>query len=568
MPNGIPEPPVVPAAITTAVKGLGQTPEFVLPVLQRLHADGCEIDCRTSDGIAQAMQLPPSQIEGVRSFYSMLKRPASGTSVLTCDGIACQLKGASDCRRMLDKAAAEDLNLHVSRSSCLGLCDRAPAILVGNQQHGPVTDWPDIATEMCHQHRARSGEQRFVLRRCGEIDPRSFEEARNAGAWNGLQRAFDMERDDVISEIESAGLRGRGGAGYPTAHKWRIVANTQAAERFVIANADESEPLMFKDRVLIESDPHALLEGMAIAGYAVGAERGCVYIRGEYEHQAQMLENAIDQARTENWLGREIQGRDFSFDIEVHRGAGAYICGEETALLESLEGRRGEPRLRPPYPAESGYQGMPTIVNNVETLATCAAILAHGSSHYQSLGTSESPGTRLFTLLGHVKSPGLVELPLGLSLRTLFNDFAGRMLDSSDFHFALTGGAAGTIVGPELLDEPIGHDSWKRGIAMGSGGILICDQSVSPVEVVHQLTRFFEAESCGKCTPCRAGTVKARVILERLLAGDGTKCDIKELERTAGLLKQTSFCGLGTSAAEPILSALQQFRSAFEGLIS
>lgn len=568
MPNGIPEPPVVPAAITAAVKGLGRTPEFVLPVLQLLHTDGCAIDCQVSHGVAQAMQLPPSQIEGVRSFYSMLKRPASGTSVLACDGIVCQLNGASDCRRMLDKAAAEDSNLHVSRSSCLGLCDRAPAILVGNQQHGPVADWPDMPIGINHRHQVRSGEQRFVLRRCAEIDPRSFEEARNAGAWNGLQRALDMSRLDVISEIESAGLRGRGGAGFPTAQKWKLAADMQATERFVIANADESEPLMFKDRVLIESDPHALLEGMAIAGYAIGAKRGCVYIRGEYEHQAQILEHAIDKARAENWLGKEIQGRDFAFDIEVHRGAGAYICGEETALIESLEGRRGEPRLRPPYPAESGYKEMPTLVNNVETLAACAAILAHGSSYYQSLGRPELPGTRILTLLGHVRSPGLVEIPLGLSLRTLLDDYAGGMRGGSDFHFALTGGAAGTIVGPGLLDEQISHDSWKRGIAMGSGGILICDQSVSPVEVVHQLMRFFEAESCGKCTPCRAGTVKTRVILERLLTGEGTRSDIEELERTAQLLKQASFCGLGTSAADPIVSALQQFRSEFEGLVS
>lgn len=567
MPIGIPDPANVPEPIGSAVQGLGQTPEFVLPVLQRLHADGCDVDCQTGGDVATAMNQPPSQVEGVRSFYSMLQRPATGTSVLVCDGIACQLNGASACRKMLDKAAENDSNLHVSRSSCLGLCDRAPAMLVGSQQHGPVTAWPDQSAPAKRLRKPLLLENRFVLSRCGEIDPQSLKDARNAGAWRGLERALEMTSGDVISEIEASGLRGRGGAGYPTAHKWRLVANTQAADRFVIANADESEPLMFKDRVLIEADPHALLEGMAIAGYAVGAERGCVYIRGEYEAQAQILEHAIGQARAENWLGQEIQGRDFSFDIEVHRGAGAYICGEETALIESLEGRRGEPRLRPPYPAESGFRGMPTVVNNVETLATCAAILAHGSSYYRSLGTTESPGTRLFTLLGHVKSPGLVELPLGLSLRSLINDFAGGMPADSEFHFALTGGAAGTIVGPDLLDKPISHDSWQSGVAMGSGGILIGDQSVSPVDVVYQLMRFFEAESCGKCTPCRAGTVKARVILERLLAGGGRTSDIKELERTARLLKQASFCGLGTSAADPIMSALQQFRSAFEGLV-
>lgn len=567
MPPGAPNPQALPPAVESAVLNVGGAPEFILPVLQRLHADGCDVDCRTSAGIAEAMHLPASQVESVRSFYSMLQRPVNGTSVLVCDGIACWLNGATQCRHVLNEAATQDAGLHVCRSSCLGLCDRAPAVLAGTQQHGPVTAWPAPTAGTVPPRAALPGEKRFVLSRWGKIDPWSFEEARDAGAWRGLQLALDMSRNDVISEIEAAGLRGRGGAGFPTAHKWNLVANAPATERFIIANADESEPLMFKDRVLIESDPHSLLEGMAIAGYAVEADRGCIYIRGEYEPQAQLLEHAIEQARAAGWLGQNIQGRDFSFDVELHRGAGAYICGEETALIESLEGRRGEPRLRPPYPAQSGYRGMPTVVNNVETLATCAAILAHGSSDYRSLGSPESPGTRLFTLLGHVRCPGLVELPQGVSLRSLIDDFAGGLTEGSDFHFALTGGAAGTIVGPELLDEPIDQDSWRRGIAMGSGGVLVCDQTVSPVGVVHQLMRFFEAESCGKCTPCRAGTVKARVILERLLSGQGTRSDIEELDRTARLLKQASFCGLGTSSADPIVSALRHFRSAFEGLV-
>lgn len=558
----------ITAALRDELGEMGRDPEFTLPVLQRLQSHGCRLDRHTSAEVADVMGWPASRIEGVRSFYTMLKRPDSGVHVLACDGIACWMKGSEACRHELDQAAHSDPHLHVERSSCLGLCDRAPAILVDGQPDGPFAGWPTDPINGPPLRPALPGETRFILERCGRIDPSSIDDALAARAWQGLQRALGMSRDGVIAELQAAGLRGRGGAGYPTARKWKQVADTPAAEKFVIANADESEPLMFKDRVLMESDPQALLEGMAIAAYAVGANRGYVYVRGEYETQARLLEHAIEQAVEAGWLGPSIQDSEFAFEIEVHRGAGAYICGEESALIESLEGRRGEPRLRPPYPAQSGLRGMPTVVNNVETLVTCAAILGAGSDRYRQLGRPDSPGTRLFTLLGHINTPGLIEIPLGLSLRTLIDDFGGGLAGGEPFQFALTGGAAGSIVGPDLLDVAIDHDSWRQGVTMGSGGILICDQSVSPVAVVYQLLRFFEAESCGKCTPCRAGTVKARMILERLLAGRGTRQDIIELERTATLLKEASFCGLGSSAADPILSSLNQFRSLFEGLVS
>ena len=334
--------------------------------------------------------------------------------------------------------------------------------------------------------------------------------------------------------------------------------------KYVVANADESEPLSFKDRVLLDLQPHLVLEGMAITAYAVGAATGYVYIRGEYTAQAERLTAAIDQARCSGWLGSRIAGTQFSFDVHVHRGAGAYICGEETALLESLEGRRGEPRLRPPFPTASGYRGQPTAISNVETFAAVPKILARGAAWYRSIGNPQTPGTKLYTVLGDVNRPGLFEAPYGITLRKMIDDFGGGMRPGSKFRFALTGGAAGTLVPPALLDVPINYESAAQGVSLGSGGFLVCDQSVSPVKMLRELLHFFEIESCGKCTPCRIGTREARQVLDRFVAEAGSSQDLERLAVLARLLQTTSLCGLGISAAKPIQSALTHFRECFE----
>jgi NADH:ubiquinone oxidoreductase subunit F (NADH-binding) len=336
----------------------------------------------------------------------------------------------------------------------------------------------------------------------------------------------------------------------------------------VVCNADESEPLIFKDRVLIDTNPQQILEGMAIAGYAVGAQDGYIYIRGEYASQAQRLESAIEQAVSSGWLGNNIAGSGFSFQVHVHRGAGAYICGEETALLESLEGKKGEPRVRPPYPPTSGYRNLPTLVNNVETLSAVPHILQRGADWYKNLSQNPAGGTKLYMLLGHINHPGLFEAPFGLSLRQLINDFGGGLRPGSKFHFALCGGAAGTIVDQSLLDVPIDYTSAGKGISLGAGAFLICDERVSPVAMLRELMNFFRLESCGKCTPCREGTRRSHEILVRLADGGGLMGDIEELNSLADVMQAASFCGLGQSVYLPVKSALSHFSEQFSTRIS
>lgn len=395
------------------------------------------------------------------------------------------------------------------------------------------------------------------------IDPDSIKSALNNGAYQGLKIALRQPPNLIISKIEDSGLTGRGGAGFSVGRKIRFVAQAQAKQKFVICNADESEPLVFKDRVLIDTNPHQLLEGVIIAGYATGSNEAYIYIRGEYTSQAIRLENAIQQALDNHILGENILGSNFAFNIHLHQGAGAYICGEETALIESLEGKRGEPRLRPPYPPTYGYKGYPTLVNNVESLSAVPAIIRNGASWYHALSNSSTPGTKLYMVLGFINHPGIFEAPFGLTLRQITEDFGGGMKPGSKFNFALSGGAAGTIVPPSLLDLPIDYTSITKGISLGAGAFLICDQSVSPVTLLRELLHFFEVESCGKCTPCRQGTYRSSVILNRMVSGKGKKSDIDELFLLADILQNTSFCGLGQSAAIPMKSALNNFRSNF-----
>jgi NADH:ubiquinone oxidoreductase subunit F (NADH-binding) len=343
-----------------------------------------------------------------------------------------------------------------------------------------------------------------------------------------------------------------------------MVAQAPGPEKYVVCNADESEPGTFKDRVLMQSDPHLLLEGMALAGYAVGAGEGIVYIRGEYEWIARRLERAIGQAEERSWLGRDIRGSGFSFRVHVHWGAGAYICGEETALLESLEGKRSEPRVRPPYPTTDGYHGKPTLINNVETLCLVPPILARGPDWFRSLGTPASPGTKLFTVTGYVNRPGAFEVPLGITLRQIIEQFGGGLRDGSRFKAALSGGAAGLFVPSVLLDVPIDFDSAKQGVALGSGAMVILDESVHMPTFLTWLLLFFEVESCGKCTPCREGTREVRLICERIARGEARAEDLAELRRLARLMNVTSLCGLGQSVAWPVESALRHFGGDFD----
>jgi NADH:ubiquinone oxidoreductase subunit F (NADH-binding) len=507
------------------------------------------------------------------TFYSMLSFEERKKVLRVCDGPACWLKRATKGHTPLDLedwSSAFGRSWSVERSSCLGLCDRAPAVLVDDQQAGPVT--PQDAKQVAKGYRGtpteytkpRAGEVRAMLANAGSIDPDSIESALAAGAYEGLKAALGMTPQEVLEAVEASGLQGRGGAGFPVGRKWRFVADAKGTPKYMICNADESEPLIFKDRVLIDSDPHQLLEGIAIGGYACGASEAWIYIRGEYEYQAQRLERAIAQAEERGALGERVFNSDFAFRIHVHRGAGAYICGEETALIESMEGKRGEPRLRPPYPPQYGFRGQPTSVNNVESYSAVPGILRNGAEWWKSLSKYSTPGTKLYKVLGHVQNPGLFEAPFGLTLRQIIDDFGGGMPKGSDFQFALCGGAAGTIADESMLDVPIDFNSAQKGVSLGAGAFLVCDRSVSPVAFLRELLHFFAAESCGKCTPCRVGTWRAHEILVRMASGNGQAGDTRELQALADNMLLASFCGLGQSVPIPMNSAMKLFPEAFE----
>ncbi len=565
-------------------------PESMLEVLKDIQSLPSGLTPASIADAAHALKLPPHQAYGMATFYSMLSLEERKNILRVCDGPVCWLKKASKqlsaaSDQMISEWAHTMPEYTVERTSCLGLCDRAPAILVNDEQAGPVS--PEAANKVCEGWRGvptdyskvRKGEIRVMTALIGKIDPDSIEDALAHSVYDGLKRALQTQPEVVLDIVESSGLQGRGGAGFPVGRKWRFVASEKRTPRYIICNADESEPLIFKDRMLVDTNPHQLLEGMLIAGFACGASEAWIYIRGEYEHQARRLENAIEQAKSRNLLGENILGTDFSFNIHVHRGAGAYICGEETALLESLEGKRGEPRIRPPYPPQYGFRGYPTAVNNVESFCAVPHIVRNGAEWWRDLTNDPTPGTKVYMVLGHVKNPGLFEAPFGLTLREIIEDFGGGMLPGSHFNFALCGGAAGTLVPPALMDSHIDYSSgplkgvtrdikamekrWTQVISIGAGSFLICDQSVSPVAFLRELMHFFAAESCGKCTPCRVGTWRSLEILNRMTAGKGMKGDTDELRTLAALMQDSSFCGLGQSVAIPMKSVLTHFGAEF-----
>jgi NADH-quinone oxidoreductase subunit F len=544
--------------------------EAILEIYAAVQEQQGNLDRTSIQDVANTIKIPPARAYGIASFYSMLNLDEKVKNVIRlCDGPVCWLCGAGDARPAIEHALAEHPAWKIERTSCLGLCDRAPALLINDEQAGPISSeilpkitqgWkgkPNDYTEI------RKGEIRIMMANAGLIDPDSLNSALEHGAYRALHEALNRDPEIILNEVEASGLSGRGGAGFPVGRKWRFVAQAKRNPKYIVCNADESEPLIFKDRILIDTNPQQILEGMAIAGYACGASAAFIYIRGEYAAQAQRLKHAIEEAQHAGWLGDQICGSNFSFHIHVHLGAGAYICGEETALLESLEGKRGEPRTRPPYPPTAGYHGLPTLVNNVESFAAVPAIILNGSEWYRSISGAMIPGTKIYMLMGHVNHPGLFEAPFGFTLRQLIEDFGGGMKAGSKFNFALTGGAAGTIVPKELMDIPIDYASGVEGVSLGAGAFLICDQRVSPVALLRELLHFFAAESCGKCTPCRVGTYRSYEILSRMSANEGRPGDVDELFALADVMFDSSFCGLGQSVPIPMRSALTHFRQVF-----
>ena len=412
-------------------------------------------------------------------------------------------------------------------------------------------------------------EQRIVLERAGRIDPENIEETIANNGYEALGKVLtEMSPEQVIDIVERSGLQGRGGAGFPAGRKWKFVRAAQGDKKYVICNADESEPGTFKDRIVLEGDPHVILEAMAIAGYAVGADEGYIYIRGEYGLAYRRLQRAIEQAMEFGFLGKKIFDTDFNFHIHLHAGAGAYVCGEETALIESIEGKRGEPRARPPYPVTHGLWKKPTTVNNVETLANIPAIIRNGAEWYRSFGTPSSPGTKVYTIMGNVNFSGVIEVPMGITLREVINIYAKGMKPGSMLKLAQTGGSSGSVIPAALQDVPMDFESFRKaGVSLGSGALLICDQNTCIVDLVKVLLQFFRFESCGKCTPCRIGTQRAYEIVDRISQGRGKLEELDTLLTLANEMERASNCGLGQTAAVPIRDMLKHFRTEVEAHI-
>jgi NADP-reducing hydrogenase subunit HndC len=413
-------------------------------------------------------------------------------------------------------------------------------------------------------------QKRVVLERAGIVDPESIEDYILYDGFQALGKALtQMTPAQVIAEVEKSGLQGRGGAGFPTGRKWSFVASTPGDPKYVICNADESEPGTFKDRLIIEGDPFSMIEAMTIAGYAIGAHEGYIYIRGEYPLAYRRIENAVRQAEARGLLGEHILGTDFSFHIHPHAGAGAYICGEETALIESLEGKRGMPRARPPYPTTFGLFGKPTVVNNVETLANVPPILRNGAIWYRELGSPKSTGTKVYTILGNVNFTGVIEVPMGITLREVIDIYGKGMKNGKKLKLVQTGGSSGTIAPASLQDTPMDFDSFRNaGVSLGSGALLVCDEDTCVVDLARVILRFFRNECCGKCTPCRIGTLRLYEIACQISEGKASLADLDLMQKISEAMSEVSNCGLGQTASTALLDILKYFRDEVEAHIT
>jgi NADH-quinone oxidoreductase subunit F len=532
--------------------------------------------------ISRRLAVAPAEAYGVATFYALYATtPRPPVMAHVCDDIACRLAGAEgicdDLARSVGPVgtAARDGQVGWQRSPCLGLCDLAPAAMVTTAGEHPTVasaapvDAAGILARLDGAEITRRpppvpqlGDPSLrLLRRIGVVDPTSLDDYRAHGGYEALAKAIEMGGETVIAEVTASKLMGRGGAAFPTGRKWAAVASQALQPHYVVCNADESEPGTFKDRVVLEGDPFAVVEAMTIAALATGASQGYVYIRGEYPEAESAIRTAIAAARVANLLGPDILGSGFTFDIEVRRGAGAYICGEETALFESIEGKRGEPRNKPPFPVEVGLFGKPTVVNNVETLVNVPLILEMGGEAYAGIGTDGSTGPRLFCLSGHVERPGVYEVEFGATLGDLV-ELAGGVPGGRSIRAILLGGAAGVFVGPGSLDMPLTFEATRAaGATLGSGVIMLFDETVDLVDTLRRIARFFRDESCGQCVPCRVGSVRQEELLARLAAGSRVRSRDEELTllRDVGqAMRDASICGLGQTASSAIESALRQ----------
>ena len=522
-----------------------------------------------------------------------LKANTREKHILVCHGTGCTSskspKIIENFRKIIDEKGIK--NVRVIQTGCFGLCAKGPIVIIRPEDTFYAMVKPEDCEEIINTHILEGKtverllckdinnsvvqrldeltfykkQERIALKNCGIIDPENIDEYIAFDGYKALEKVlFEMSQDDVINEITDSGLRGRGGAGFPTGKKWYFTKIAEGDQKYVVCNADEGDPGAFMDRSILEGDPHSVIEAMMIAGYAVGANKGYIYVRAEYPIAVHRFQTAINQAKEYGILGKNIFGTDFSFDLEIRLGAGAFVCGEETALLESIEGRSGRPRLKPPFPANCGLWQKPTLINNVETYANITKIILNGAKWYSSIGTEKSKGTKVFALGGNVVNVGLVEVPMGTTLREIVFDIGGGIPGGHKFKAAQTGGPSGGCIPAEHLDTPIDYESLSQiGSMMGSGGLIVMDDTKCMVNLAKFYLGFTVDESCGKCTPCRIGTKRMLEILEKVTEGNGETEDLEKLERLAKTIQKASVCGLGQTAPNPVLSTMKYFRDEY-----
>jgi len=527
-------------------------------------------------------------LEDLARNYAEEKSGGVEREVRVCMAASCQSSGSEpvlDALREQCKTSGGD-RCQVKGVGCMGLCSAGPLVAIAAPNEGltAATIYRDVTADdaadimasvdaapverlMCPSDQPFfARQQKIVLENAGIVDPNSFKGYVAIGGYSAMVRALtEMTPAEVIAKVTTSGLRGRGGGGYPTGLKWSTVAKMPAGQKYVICNADEGDPGAFMDRAILESDPHRVLEGMAMAAYAIGANKGYVYVRAEYPLAVERLKTAIRKAKRAGFLGNHIAETQFNFDIEIRLGAGAFVCGEETALMASVEGGRGQPRPRPPYPAQSGLWGCPTLINNVETFANIAPIIREGGDWFASIGTERSKGTKVFALAGTIENTGLIEVPMGTTLRDIIEVIGGGIPGGKKFKAVQTGGPSGGCVPAEHLDIAVDYDSLKTlGTMMGSGGMIIMDETSNMVDVARFFMEFCMDESCGKCVPCRTGTQQMHDILDRIAKAKATHADLALLEELCEVVQATSLCGLGQTAPNPVMSTLRYFRSEYE----
>jgi NADH-quinone oxidoreductase subunit F len=557
---------------------------LLLPALHALQSREGWISPGGLRYVSERLTVPPAEAYGVATFYAMFSTEARPRSVLhVCDDIACRTNGALELIDDLERELGPERKAQVLRSPCLGMCERAPAALMqtaGDRPSdlaiGPVSmrfldpflnggPWTVRGGGGEPAPQPRDGLR--LLQRVGVVDPSSLDDYRANGGYAALARAIELGPEGVIGDVKASKLLGRGGAAFPAGAKWELVANQAAQPHYFVCNADESEPGTFKDRVIMEGDPFSVVEALTIAGLATGSETGYIYIRGEYPHATHMLERAIASAREAGLLGDEVMGSGFAFDVELRRGAGAYICGEETALFNSIEGRRGEPRNKPPFPVERGLFGRPTGINNVETLVNVLEVMRIGGEAYARIGTPDSTGPRLFCLSGHVSAPGVYEVEHGVTLDELLQ-LAGGVRGGRPLKAILLGGAAGSFVRPDELDLRLTfEDTRAAGVTLGSGVVMVFDDTVDLADITLRIASFFRDESCGQCVPCRVGTVRQEEALARVMAGrprGSLEQELALIDEIGQVMRDASICGLGQLAANAVDSAVHRL-NLFDG---